>query len=66
MNAINFSVGNLYKRDRIKPNAKKDKKEFKDEQLKKKSKQSKGKSQGVTLYSALKKDHDKINKEQMI
>lgn len=31
-----------------------------------KSKQSKGKGQGATLYSALKKDHGKINKEQMI
>lgn len=50
-----------------KPNDKKDKREFKDEQLKKiKSKQSKGKGQGTTLYSALKKDHGKINKEQMI
>lgn len=67
MNAINFSVGNLYKRNRTKPNDKKDKREFKDEQLKKiKSKQSKGKGQGATLYSALKKDHGKINKEQMI
>lgn len=52
----------------MKPNDKEDTREFKDEQLKnpKKTKQSNGKKQGSTLYRALKKDHAKINKEQII
>lgn len=52
----------------MKPNDKKDTREFKDDQLKKtqKTKQSNGKEQGSTLYRALKKDHAKINKEEII
>lgn len=66
LNAINFSVGNLYKRNKTQWQERQKGIQRWTVKKKIKSKQSKGKGQGTTLYSALKKDHGKINKEQMI